>query len=370
MLSRLVPLLVIVALSACNLPRGAAMQGEIVAGMNDAERDFQVVSVSRDNIEAIKHWALPPQAHLQHGNWPRGAQRGPASVTISPGDRVDVTIFDNEENSLLTSTGQKSVSIPGLIIANNGTVHLPYVGSVHLAGLSPDAARARIEDKLVETLPSGQVVLQSTQGRQNTVDLVSGVASPGSIPLPDRSFSILSLISQGGGVKAGLENPIVKLVRGGKTYSISLARLFGDAALDVALRGGDKVIIESDPRYFLALGASGKQNTIPFNQDRLTALDAITLIGGVQAARANAQGVLILREYADKQVRVDGSGPDRKRVIFTLDLTSADGLFSARHFTIANGDLVLATESPLNNARTLLGMIGQVLGLASRLDGG
>lgn len=369
MFLRFAPLLLIVALAACSLPRGAAMQSEIIKGMDDEARDFQMVEVTRGNLEMVKAWELPPQAHLPHNHWPQGGARGPASMTISPGDLLSVTIFDNEENSLLTSTGQKSVAISNLMVSNNGTVFLPYVGEVRLSGLSPDGARKRIEDSLAATLPSGQVVLSVVQGRRNTVDLVSGVTSPGSVPLPDRSFSMLSLISQGGGARADLVNPQVRLMRGGKTYGISLKRLYGNAALDLAMRGGDKVIIESDPRYFLALGAAGKQSTIPFPQDRVTALDAVSMIGGINATRANPKGVLILREYAADQVRLDGRGPDRARVVFALDLTTADGLFSARNFTVENGDLVLATESPLNNTRTIFGLIGQIFGLANQANG-
>jgi len=55
------------------------------------------------------------------------------------------------------------------------------------------------------------------------------------------------------------------------------------------------------------------------------------------------------------------------RVVFTLDLTSADGLFSAGIFHIMPGDLVYATESPVNAASTVLGLLGTVLGVAGAL---
>ena len=51
-------------------------------------------------------------------------------------------------------------------------------------------------------------------------------------------------------------------------------------------------------------------------------------------------------------------------MVFTVDLTSADGLFSARNFRIHPGDLVLVTESPVTWAQTILGLVGSVFGLA------
>jgi polysaccharide biosynthesis/export protein len=87
------------------------------------------------------------------------------------------------------------------------------------------------------------------------------------------------------------------------------------------------------------------------------------LIGGVAAARANPAAVLILRNYATTDLRQDGSGPDNTRMVFTVDLTSADGLFSAQKFRIEPNDLVMVTESPLNKARTIMSLIGQSVGI-------
>lgn len=99
----------------------------------------------------------------------------------------------------------------------------------------------------------------------------------------------------------------------------------------------------------------------------MTVLDAMAIVGGVSDARADPQGVLILRNYPAHTVRTDGSGPHKDRVVFTIDLTSADGLFSAGEFALMPDDLVYATESPMNAAVAILGLIGSVIGLANRL---
>jgi polysaccharide export outer membrane protein len=51
-----------------------------------------------------------------------------------------------------------------------------------------------------------------------------------------------------------------------------------------------------------------------------------------------------------------------------LDLTTADGLFSARNFQLADGDLVYVTESPVTTAQTVLGLLGSVVGLSNNLQ--
>jgi polysaccharide biosynthesis/export protein len=53
-------------------------------------------------------------------------------------------------------------------------------------------------------------------------------------------------------------------------------------------------------------------------------------------------------------------------VVFTLDLTTADGLFSAGQFPILSGDLVYATESRLSSTQSILSVLGSSLGLANQ----
>jgi polysaccharide export outer membrane protein len=208
-----------------------------------------------------------------------------------------------------------------------------------------------------------------TEGRQSTVSLVSGVATPGSYPLPDQDFTVLELIAEGGGIPASLNNPQIRLHRGSRVYGTSVARLLAEPRLNTTLVGGDRVVIEADSRYFLSLGAAGREARHLFPQDRVTALDALAIIGGVSDERANAPGILTLRRYPAAAGRADGRGPRHARTIFTVDLTSADGLFSAGQFLIRPGDLVYVTESPLIGARTVFGLIGSVFGLVNQVSG-
>ena len=367
-LQRVPRLIVVMALAGvvagCNLPRGAPLEAEILQDKTAETRDYQVVSVTKDNLESVSGW--PVTGGFAQLGW-IGKQRGPSTSVIAAGDVIDLTIWDNDENSLLTPPAAKVVDIQGVPVSASGTVFIPYLDEIVLNGLTHDEARQLIQTELGSILPSAQVQLSVTPGRRSSVDVVGGVAAVGSYPLPDRNFSVLSLIAASGGVAPGLRNPQLKLVRGDGVYGIPVEKLFADPALDATLQGGDKVIVEEDKRYFLSLGAAGTEDLLYFPKETVSALDAVSLIGGVNDARANPKGVLILREYSDRSVRSDGSGPDHARVVFTLDLTSTDGLFSARKFQVQPKDLVLVTESPLNSAKTVLGLIGQVLGLARQL---
>ncbi|WP_368185827.1 polysaccharide biosynthesis/export family protein [Aestuariibius sp. HNIBRBA575] len=367
---QLKPVILIIAalsfvLTACSLPRGAGFQSEVLGSQDDPEeiRDFAVEIVTRDSLPQFANW---PQIGPSRLSWidrtPQAANR-----IIAAGDVVSITIWSNEENGLLTSPGQRFVTLEPMRVSSSGTVFLPYVGSQRISGMSPQHARETIENKYIEVTPSAQVQLEVQEGRQNTVSLVGGVSAPGTYPMPDRNYSILSLISDGGGAVTSFNNPQVRLQRGSNLYGISMARLLDNPGLDTTLVGGDKVYVEEDERFFLSLGAAGSEARHDFTKSDISALEALSVIGGVADTRANPQGILILRQYSTSHIRQDGSGPTHSRVVFTLDLTSADGLFSAGQFEIQSGDLVYATESPITATQTVFQLLGSALGLASRL---
>jgi len=350
-------------LAGCDLPQGAGMQSQILAGSESPEATFAVRFVTRETLPVLKSW--PFYSGSKGVGWISNTA-GPAGRLIEAGDLISLTVWDNEEGSLLNSPGQKLVALPDLTVSPKGTVFIPYADEVYIAKMSPDQARLAIQEKLIRSIPSVQVQLGHESGRRNAIDIVSGVGKPGSYPLPDRNFTILSAVALGGGVAEIISTPQVRLLRDGKLYGISMDRLLQNPGLDTTLRGGDKVFVESEDRYFLSLGAAGKEAQVIFPQDHLTALDAMSLIGGVNDGRGNPKGILVLRDYPAAALRPDDSGPERERMVFAIDLTTADGLFSAGDFAVQHRDLVLVTESPVTTTQTIFGLVGAALGLGER----
>lgn len=348
--------------AACSLPRGAAIQAEVTQSQNAADATFAVEPVTQDSVTRLASW--PTTGWDGQYRW-FSSPRGPADSHIQAGDVLNLTIWDTQENSLVTSAGEKRANVSALEVSPSGEVFVPYIGEVRVSGMTPVSARKYIQKEMEMIAPSAQVQLQMVAGPVNTVDVVGGVANPGSYPLPNRNYSLLSLLAKAGGIDKGLRNPLVRLIRDGKSYEIPADALFEDASKNVVLRGKDQIIVVKDDRYFIALGAAGSEQQVFFSQEQITALESISLIGGLNDARANPKGILILREYPAEALRADGSGPSKQQTIFTLDLTTADGLFAARNFQINPNDSVLATESPINSIRTIFGLIGSAFGLAN-----
>ena len=352
-------------LSGCSLPQTAGEERQILRGQDDPNANFAVQIVTRDSLPMLRSW---PNSHpTSNPGWIKHSATSPDPL-IQAGDTLDLAVWDNDDSSLLSSPAQKVIQLPGLRVSSKGTVFLPYADEVYVAKMTPDEARVAIQQKLLTIIPSAQVQLHFASGSANSVDLVSGMPNPGKIPLLDRNTTLTSILAQGGGVPGNLVNPQINLSRGGKLYRISARKLLSNPDLDTTMRGGDKVFIDGENRYFLSLGAAGNQSLINFPRDGITALDAISLIGGLKESSADPRGVLILRNYPDSAVRSDTKGPSRDRMIFAFDLTNADGLFSAGEFGIQDRDLILVTQSTLINTNTIFSLIGAAFRLGNTTD--
>jgi polysaccharide export outer membrane protein len=339
---------------------------QVTAGVDRSDATFAVQVVTRATLSMLKTW---PDSHPRANPGWIGHQKTGSDPLIQPGDKLSLAVWDNDDSSLLSQPAQKVIQLPDLRVSTGGTIFLPYVDEVYVANMTPEAARKAIQTKLLAIIPSAQVQLNYASGVNNSVEVLSGLANNGSFPLIDRSTTVSTVLAQAGGIPVGMVNPQLSLQRGGRVYRIAASTLLSHPEMDTTLRGGDKIFIQPEDRYFLSLGAAGKEALFNFPRDNITTLDAMSIIGGLNANTANPKGILILRNYPDAMVRSDVQrGPPKNRMIFAFDLTSADGLFSAGEFKIEDRDLVLVTQSALVNTRTILGIVGNVVGTARSAD--
>ena len=345
-------------LGCAGLPRSAPTEKELIGSAVEADAPIAVYPVTLATVERIEHWPrLGP-----HYAWNVTRGNAPGRL-LAEGDLVSITIFDANPTSLIAAEGQRAVSLGELQLSPRGVVFLPYVGEVRIAGMSPDRARTVLQNRLEPVVPGAQVQLNVAPGREQEIDLVAGVRSPGPYALRDRGTTVLSAIAFGGGPDASLENPLVRLIRGSHDWAIALDRLYKEPKLDTLVRAGDKVVLEEDGRTFSVIGAAGSESIIPFGRPSVNLIEGIALANGIDDSRANPEGVVVLREYPASAVK--SGGPDRRLVVFTADLTDASSLFAAKSFDLMPGDVVIPTESPVNGFRAVAALVGTTLGLVT-----
>ncbi len=265
-----------------------------------------------------------------------GASRTTAKMSgrllpLSPGDRLEILIHEGEEFS-----GQ-------YLVNHDGTLELPYLPPVLVAGLDTEEVEVRLEAMLVREnffLASNlRISVRPLQWAPVMVSVTGAVFAPGRVMindlLPERTDDQKSRIAgdypdkrylsealrAAAGVRPDARIDKVVLVRDGWHQEIDLSGIFsGQLTNDVPLIAGDKVIVPTAGcfqrelvrpsqitpkgiRIFISNLASGKDNaaaaiggnstSMPYGTRLLQALVSGNCVGGTQFTSASRYALLV-----------------------------------------------------------------------------
>ena len=328
--------------ASCGLPRSGPNKREIFAGSVMKQGDAFVVTV---NDHVVRATAVQPALGFTSSFVNAGVL---GSDTINPGDTLTLTIWENVDDGVMSKKGVPT-QLTEVQVDGAGYIFIPYAGRIKAAGNSPDALRKVITEKLDAQTPDPQVAVARAPGDGSTVSVMGAIAGQGvyAIERPTRTLS--AMIARAGGVTVKPEVAKITVTRGTKTGTVWLKDLYENPKMDIALRGGDVILVEQDTRSFTSLGATGSQARVPFETQTLSALEAIATVGGLQTGLADPTGVFVFRnEPAEIAAVVLGRNDlvGDQRLVYLLDLTSPNGMFLARDFVIRDGDTVYVTEAP------------------------
>lgn len=350
-------LAVLGAASGCGLPRSGPNKAEIYRGSVLKQGDAFVVAV---NERVTRYTSVVPALGFSSAFMNAGVV---GSDVISPGDRLGLTIYENvKDDPLLGNTGQRVSQLTEIQVDGQGFIFVPYAGKIKAAGQSPDSLRDILTKKLDTQTPDPQISVQRLAGDGSTVTVAGAVTGQGVFPIERPTRTLASMIAKAGGVTIQPEAALIRVTRGNQTGQVWLQDLYANPSLDIALRPGDKIVVERDTRTFTALGATGSQNRVPFETQTLSAIEAIAVVGGLNTATADPTGFFVFRnekaEIANAVLgRTDLVGD--QRMIYVLDLTQPTGMFEARDFLVRDGDTVYVTEAPFVQwQKTLSAIVG------------
>ncbi|SFC55506.1 polysaccharide biosynthesis/export family protein [Tropicimonas isoalkanivorans] len=347
-------LLLVAALVGCGLPRSGPHKKEIFAGSVLREGDAFVVSV---NDRVTRATSVTPVLGFSN-TFLNAGQIG--SDTIRPGDTLGLTVWENVSNGLLSSAGQAATELNAVQVDDAGFIFVPYAGRIRAAGNTPERLRQIITERLDAQTPDPQVLVTRLSGDGASVSVMGGVASQGVYPIERPTRQLSAMLARAGGLTIEPEVAQINVMRGGHRSRVWFQDLFTDPRLDIALRNGDRILIEEDSRTFSVLGATGTQDRVRFQTQTLSAVEAIAQVGGLNSNFADPTGVFVFRNEPEEIARNVLGRTDLvgdQRMVYVLDLTEPNGLFEARDFSIRDGDTLYVTEAPFVQWRKTLSAI-------------
>ncbi|WP_201039575.1 polysaccharide biosynthesis/export family protein [Sulfitobacter geojensis] len=341
-------------ISSCGLPQVGPNKRQIYSGSVQQEGDAFVVSV---NDRVTRATAVVPALGFSEA-FKNASQLG--SDTIRAGDVLGITVYENVDDPLLGVEGSPATILEEVQVDGAGFIFIPYAGRIKAAGNTPDAIRRIITNKLGEQTPDPQVEVRRAAGDGSTVSLIGSIGGQGVYPIERPTRTLGTMLARAGGVTIEPAIAQVTVIRGKQRGKIWFEDLYDHPELDIALRAGDRILVEEDTRSFTALGATGGQAQVPFESQTLSALEGIAQVGGLNAATADPTGVFVFRnEPAEVAAQVLGRNDltGAQRMVYVLDLTKPNGMFMARDFVIRDGDTLYVTEAPFTQWNKVISAI-------------
>jgi polysaccharide export outer membrane protein len=237
-----------------------------------------------------------------------------APIVVFPGDSLEITL----------------VGVPALTgihpqVDAEGNVALPYIGLVHLAGLSLPQIQSLIARKYREGdyILNAQVSVQILAAPGQVISVTGEVKTPELVPAPSQR-RLLEVIAAAGGLTPQASHLITIIRRQtNEGFQILLdSNPLDSAKVNIALYAGDTVIVPRAGEIYV-LGSVKSPNAIPLvSNSPLTAMQAIAMSGGANFEAALSQVRIIRTEGAErKEIAIDF-----KRV---LDGKQADPILQA-----------------------------------------
>jgi polysaccharide export outer membrane protein len=136
------------------------------------------------------------------------ADSSSSTYYVAPDDVVSVTVYQEAD---LATTAR---------VAKDGTINFPLIGTVNIAGKTPDdAARVIAAELAKDYLVNPQVSISVTEYSKRRFTVLGEVQKPGQYEMPDRdSVTLLEAIGAAGGYTriADPSNIRLKRLQGGK----------------------------------------------------------------------------------------------------------------------------------------------------------
>ena len=290
-------------------------------------------------------------------------------ISVAPGDAIKVRIFEPYEGSIFPTIQKPGADFGVQRVTDAGTINIPFVGTVQVAGLDLSQIERRIAQQLNGKAQDPQVIVEFVADRTHTVMVSGDVKNPGRVSILEGVRSVVDAInrvggpaSTGGGGQGG--------AMGGQTQLEVVVRRHGEVILtaqysellaggDIAIQKGDEIVVRPNSRVFTVLGAVLKSGNVEMTKHNLSLLEALGQVGGLNDIRANKTGVYVFRMGDLK------NNPAARARVFRLDLMQPVSIFVAQQFGMQARDVIYVSNAPLYEYDKVLTSIYRTFSIVS-----
>jgi len=300
---------------------------------------FDVIDLTPTTVVAYRQPPTPDRPSSSASSL-SPAQR----LTVAAGDSLKVRIFERYGGNIFPTIQGQSADLGIQRVSEDGSIKVPVVGTVQVAGLDLNQIERKIIQQLGTQVQEPEVIVEFDAPRTHTVMVSGDVKNPGRVSMLEDVRSVVDAINKAGGPIAsptGSANQLQVVVR--RNGQVILTSQFSDllAGADIPVQKGDEIVVRPNSRIFTVLGAVQRSGNVEMTKHNLTLLEALGQVGGLSDQRANKTGVYVFR-MGDLEVN-----PTARGRVFRLDLFQPVSIFVAQQFGLQARDVVYVTNAPL-----------------------
>ncbi|KAA3623394.1 MAG: hypothetical protein DWQ08_11660 [Proteobacteria bacterium] len=257
----------------------------------------EAVALQRAQAQRAKTESLNRQISTVSDRFASRARQ--SDYPLGAGDVIDIAVFQVDELN-------KTVRVNG-----RGTIILPLLGELEVAGLTAQEAEQLLVERLGEYLHDPQVSVFVSEYRSQEISVVGAVNDPG-IKNVNRSRTLLEMLTLAGGLdeKAGGQVYVQTAdidpdtgERLARNTIVDLRQLLRSPEYNFILQGGDTVFVPEAGIVFVE-GAVEKPGAVALEQET-TVLKAIAQAGGPKYEAIEDQVQVIRQtESGEPQIRL------------------------------------------------------------------
>lgn len=353
------------------LPSDGPLTREIVE--ESATGDFVLVAMT-DPVSR----ALVDDGSRGFGSVVAPASAGLPQNRIAVGDVLGVRILEAGTNGTFASGGGLGFAdFPTVLVESDGTISLPYVGTITALGRSPRDIEKDIVERLAGAAIEPQAMVGIVESASNIITVAGDAGRPGPLPLTLRPTRLAEVIAAAGGSRYPAYDTRVTLVRDGRRGSLNLMEVMESPSHNPLVQRGDMVVLAHEPRSFTINGAVGRGGTFPFETAQMSLLDALGRAGGLSDLRADPTGVFVFRFEPVAKLKRLGipnltrfeNDPRGVPTVYQIDMQNVRSRFYAQSFLVHSGDAIYVSNSETVQTQKLLSLFDLGLGSGASLVG-
>ncbi|PAJ74484.1 polysaccharide biosynthesis protein [Pseudoalteromonas sp. NBT06-2] len=353
--------LIVTSLSLLTMSACTVIPGGHIEGITPSEQNTSIENdMSNVNFQVIDFALLQQQkaskSQLKRANL-KDVNVSHYEYILGVGDVLSIGVWDHPELTIPAAV-QRTAAFDGFRIQADGTITYAYAANIPAAGKTIRQLHDVLVKRLSRIIEKPQIDIKVVGFNSQKAYVTGEVNKPGVYAVTEIPLTLIDALNQAGGLNDKADWRTVTFTRGNKSETIQLDEFYenGDISQNRLLQHGDIIHVNrTDSQKVFVLGDVSKASSVEVHRYGLSLAEALTEVGGLNEATADANGIFVLRK---RDLQKDGVIAD----VYQLHAKNVVALVLADEFKLEPRDIIYVTTAPIARWNRLISQLLPTIG--------